>query len=121
MDLIKDIARREAISPETVLEQAGYTELLTRPGHPLENFDELVHRLEALRYPRWTAKKRHLDALCDRLAAKTGVTAAYPPFAEGDAVTLSFTVKNGDELTSRLAALDRERDTVEQMFRELQE
>lgn len=121
IELVHDIARRDGMSPEVVLEKVGIAKLLERPGHPLENFDELVKRLEALRYPLWTAKKERLNALCSRLVAKTGVTATYPPFAEGDTVTLSFTVKSITDLTERLTALNRERETVEKILRELGE
>jgi len=121
IELIEDIARRDGISPEAVLEKAGYAELIARPGHPLENFDELTRRLEALRYPLWTAKKQRLDALCDRLFAKTAVTVAYPPFAEGDTVTLSLKVKSAADLAETLAALEREKETVEEMLRDIRE
>jgi len=121
VELLTDIARRDGMSPEAVLEKVGIAKLLERPGHPLENFDELVHRLEALRYPLWTSKKERLNALCSRLKAKTGVTATYPPFAEGDTVTLSFTVKNATEIADRMKALDREKETVEEILRELRE
>ncbi|HNT27481.1 MAG TPA: hypothetical protein PKH10_04790, partial [bacterium] len=67
VELLTDIARRDSISPEAVLEKVGASELLVRPGHPLENFDELVKRLKALRYPLWTSKKERLNALCARL------------------------------------------------------
>lgn len=121
VELLTDISRRDGIAPEAVLEKIGASELLVRPGHPLENFDELVKRLEALRYPLWTAKKERLNALCARLAAKSGVTATYPSFAEGDTVTLTLKVKSATDLTERLAALDREKETVEKMLRELEE
>ena len=121
VELLTDISRRDGISPEAVLEKVGASDLLVRPGHPLENFDELVKRLEALRYPLWTAKKERLNALCARLAAKSGVTATYPSFAEGDTVTLTLKVKNAADLTERLAAFDREKDTVGKILRELGE
>lgn len=121
VELVTDISRRDGLSPDAVLEKVGASELLDRPGHPLENFDELVKRLEALRYPLWTAKKERLNALCARLAAKSGVTATYPSFAEGDTVTLTLKVKSAADLTERLAALDREKDIVEKILKELNE
>jgi len=121
IEFIEDIARRDGLSPETVLEKAGYAGLVARPGHPLENFDELTRRLEALRYPLWTAKKERLNALAASVKAKTGATLTYPDFAEGDTVTLTLKIKSAADLTERLAALDREKEMVEKMLRELGE
>lgn len=121
VELLTDISRRDGISPEAVLEKAGYAELISRPGHPLENFDELTRRLEALRYPLWTAKKERLSALAASFKAKTGATLTYPDFAEGDTVTLTLKVKSTADLTDRLAALDHEKEMVDKMLKELEE
>ncbi|HOW51905.1 MAG TPA: hypothetical protein PLV42_07665 [bacterium] len=121
VELLIDIARRDGISPEAVLEKAGYAELVARPGHPLENFDELTRRLEAIRYPLWSAKKERLNALAASFKAKTGATLTYPDFADGDTVTLSLKVKSVADLADRLATLDREKEMVEKALRELGE
>ena len=89
IELLTDISRRDGISPDAVLEKVGISELLGRPGHPLENFDELTRRLEALRYPLWTAKKERLNALAASFKAKTGATLTYPDYAESVTVSPS--------------------------------
>ncbi|MFW5770105.1 MAG: ParB N-terminal domain-containing protein [Spirochaetota bacterium] len=60
--------------------------------------ESLYRSIRNIRYPRYTEMKNRIDEIAAMLRQK-GVTVNLPPYFEGDACTVSFVVRKGDDLS----------------------
>ncbi len=72
--------------------------------------ESLYRAVRNIRYPRYTEMKNRVDEIATMLRQK-GVTVKFPPYFEGDACTVSFVVKKGDDLSR--AALQPDDEVAE--------
>jgi len=72
--------------------------------------ESLYRAVRNIRYPRYTEMKNRVDEI-DTMLRQKGVTVNFPPYFEGDACTVSFVVKKGDDLSR--AALQPDDEVAE--------
>jgi len=69
--------------------------------------ESLYWSVRKIRYPRYTEMKHMVDEIATMLRQK-GVTVNFPPYFEGDACTVSFVVRKGDDLSRAVLRPDDE-------------
>ncbi|MCX7882372.1 MAG: hypothetical protein N2314_04020 [Brevinematales bacterium] len=87
-------------SHENILEEVRWEEIQSLHEPPSKRLEILLQRLKNLRYPLLVASEGKLQALATCIKQKTGWKITWPPFLEGDALTLHVLLQSPKDLAS---------------------
>jgi len=87
-------------SLEKVLEEVDWESIRKIEDSPAKRLEILMSRLKTLRYPAYTTAEGRLKTLSLAIRNKTGWHMTWPPFLEGEALTLHIPLKKTDDITS---------------------
>jgi ParB family chromosome partitioning protein len=120
IETVLDIAQRHKVTPVEVINRKAIKELRQDKSRPARQRAQDIRRhLQALRFPRLTARKERFAKEVREIGLPAGVRLVPPPYFEGPKWRLACTFERTDELAARLRRVASLADKPE--FKELME
>lgn len=115
LELLAELMIQAQAPGRTGTEACAASEVCARASAALDERDP-VATLRRLRYPTLTHLEEQFCRLRRESLHGTGVDLTAPPYFEGDSFSVSFTFRNCAELVERTHALERLKDSCDQLF-----
>lgn len=88
------------ISFEEILKKLQWDEIVTMREGPAKRLEILLNRLKVLRYPVFSYYEGRLQSLSANIRKKTGWEMKWPPFLEGNYLSLHISLRSEDDFLS---------------------
>jgi hypothetical protein len=109
LDTLEEIAVREHLSIEAILDHPEIRRIVRRAGSAPSRASALLEQLRALRYPLLKKKQDELRTEVSALKLPRAISLDLPKELGSDEVTVSLRVRSGAELADALETLDQKR------------